>query len=79
MQYDTLIRSKFILEREREAKLLLDKIIVDPNELMLYLQHSKKDIKKLERNSHSDEMLGENFRQLLRTSMDVSTMRAGMR
>ena len=73
--------SKFILGKKREAKLFMDKIIRDPDQLAPQPQNPEINGELyVKRNSNPsfDEVLGNNFRQLLKTSMDVDPLKASM-
>ena len=73
--------SKFILGKKREAKLFMDKIIRDPDQLAPQPRSPEINDElyvKRKSNSSFDEVLDDNFRQLLKTSMDIDPLKASM-
>ena len=71
---------ELILEKKREAKLLLHKIIGDPDQVAhepQIVQIDDNPCIKMRKNLNSQETVGDNFRKLLKNSMDSTS--AGMR
>lgn len=70
------IDRELILEKKREAKLLLHKIIGDPDQVAhepQIVQIDDNPCIKMRKNLNSQETVGDNFRKLLKNSMDSTS------